>query len=373
MKKIGLIVNPVAGMGGRVGLKGSDGADILRKAREMGAKPESPNRAVEALKVLSRVKDKFEIVTYPAEMGEEECQRAGLQARVIGSIVSGETTPDDTQQAARDMASAGVDLIIFAGGDGTARNIYNAVGEKVPTLGIPAGVKIHSAVYAVTPRSAGEVAAMFVEGTLLKIRIAEVMDIDEDAFRQGVVTARLYGYLQVPEENRFVQSVKSGGVQAEKEALLGIAYDVRNRMKKNPEDIYVIGPGTTTRVIMDDLGLTNTLLGVDVVQDGKLLANDVSEGRLWELIEGKTAHIVLTVIGGQGHVFGRGNQQLSPRIIRSVGKKNVIIIATKEKLASLQGRPLLVDTGDEELNEELSGYMRVTTGNEDYTMYKVGY
>lgn len=372
MKKLGVIVNPVAGMGGRVGLKGSDGVEILRKARELGAQPEAPNRAEEALKVVSKIKDNIEIITYPHEMGEDECRAAGLVPRVVGSIRSGETTADDTQQAVQDMAEAGVDLMLFAGGDGTARNVYNAMGEKVPALGIPAGVKIHSAVYAVTPRCAGEVAQMFLKGQLMNIRVAEVMDIDEDAFRSGVVTAKLYGYLRVPEERRYIQSVKSGGVMAEKQHLQGISTYVIEAME-NDDGYYIIGPGTTTRTIMEDLGLKNTLLGVDIVHRKKLIANDVSEKQLLYIIQGNKAKIVLTVIGGQGHVFGRGNQQLSPRVIRKVGKKNITVIATKEKLLALTGRPLLVDTGDEVLNEELSGYFKVTTGYRDYTMYKVGY
>ena len=372
MKKLGVIVNPVAGMGGRVGLKGSDGVEILRKARELGAQPEAPNRAVEALKVVSQIKDNIEIITYPHEMGEDECRAAGFVPRVVGSIRSGETTADDTQQAVQDMAEAGVDLMLFAGGDGTARNVYNAMGEKVPALGIPAGVKIHSAVYAVTPRCAGEVAQMFLKGRLMNIREAEVMDIDEDAFRRGVVTAKLYGYLRVPEERRYIQSVKSGGVMAEKQHLQGISTYVIEAMEDD-DGYYIIGPGTTTRTIMEDLGLKNTLLGVDIVHRKKLIASDVAEKQLLDIIHGNKAKIVLTVIGGQGHVFGRGNQQLSPRVIREVGKKNITVIATKEKLLALAGRPLLVDTGDEVLNEELSGYFKVTTGYRNYTMDKVGH
>jgi len=371
MKKLGVIVNPIAGMGGRVGLKGTDGNEILCRARDLGAQPESPRRAAEALKIVSRMKDNLEVVAYPAEMGEDECREAGLAPTVIGSIRSGATTAEDTQRAARDMVDAGVDLILFAGGDGTARNICDAIGNTAPVLGIPAGVKIHSAVYAVTPRGAGEVAAMFLEDRLTNTREAEVMDIDEDAFRDGVVTAQLHGYLLVPAEKRFVQSVKSGGLSSEREALNGIASDVINDM--NEEDIFIIGPGTTTRLIMERLGLTNTLLGVDVIQDKKLIANDVTENRLMDIIRGKTARIVVTAIGGQGHIFGRGNQQLSPRVLRQVGKKNITVIATKEKLISLSDRPLLVDTGDEDLNDELSGYIRVTTGFRDYVMYKVGY
>lgn len=364
MKKLGVIVNPIAGMGGRVGLKGTDGAEILRKAKEMGAMAESPKRAAEALKVLAALKDFIEVLTYPAEMGELECRQAGLQPQTIGSIRSGETTPGDTQRAAREMVAAGVDLILFSGGDGTARNVHDAIGKAAPVLGIPAGVKIHSAVFAVTPRGAGEVAAMFLQGKIKNVREAEVMDIDEDAFRDGVVAAKLYGYLLVPEERRFVQNVKAGGLRTEQEALQGIATEVISGMRE--DEYYMIGPGTTTRVIMKRLGLENTLLGVDVIRNKKLIAKDVSEKQLLDLIAGEKAKIVVTAIGGQGHVFGRGNQQLSPAVIREAGKENIIIIATKEKLISLAGRSLLVDTGDEELDDELSGYIRVITGFKDY-------
>jgi predicted polyphosphate/ATP-dependent NAD kinase len=233
-------------------------------------------------------------------------------------------------------------------------------------------VKIHSAVYAVNPRSSGEVAAGFLGGRLTETRPAEVMDIDEDAFREGVVAAKLYGYLRVPEERRLLQSVKAGGIRAEKQALRQIAEDLIAGME-NDDSFYIIGPGTTTRSLMECLGLENTLLGVDVIRNRKLVAKDVTEARLLEIVGENRARIVVTVIGGQGHVFGRGNQQLSPRVLRRVGRENIIIIATKEKLVSLSGRPLLVDTGDEALNQELSGYMRVTTGYRDYLMCKVGY
>ncbi len=266
MKKLGVIVNPIAGMGGRVGLKGSDGPEILRRARQLGAHPESPQRAVKALEIISRLKESIGIITFPAEMGEDECRQAGFQTTVIGSIVSGDTTPEDTQRAAAEMVARGVGLILFAGGDGTARNICDAIAERVPVLGIPAGVKIHSAVYAVTPKRSGEVAALFLEGRLRDTRVAEVMDIDEDAFREGVVAAKLYGYLLVPEERRFLQSVKSGGIHAEEHVLRAIAEDVIVGMEGD-DSYYIVGPGTTTRAVMETLGLENTLLGVDVVRN----------------------------------------------------------------------------------------------------------
>jgi len=366
VKKLGFLVNPVAGMGGRVGLKGSDGAEILRKARELGAVPQSSRRAVQALQVLSGIKDRIEVTTYPGEMGEDGARECGLLPDVIGAITKGATTAEDTVRAARQMADHGVDLILFAGGDGTARDIYKAIGQRIPALGIPAGVKIHSGVYAVTPRHAGDVAVRFLEGKL-KAQDAEVMDIDEDAFRRGTVTAKLLGYLRTPEDRRFVQRVKSGSVRP---ALPGIAADVVGDMK--PGWLYLVGPGTTTRAILDELGLKNTLLGVDVVLDRCLVASDVNESDLARLVADRPAIVVLSVIGGQGYLLGRGNQQLSPAVIRKVGKEQIVVVASKEKLVSLAGRPLLVDTGDEELDRMLSGYVKVTTGFREYCMYRVG-
>ena len=320
MKRLGVIVNPVAGMGGRVGLKGTDGPETLRQARALGARPESPARAVGALKVLARLRDSLQVITCPGQMGEQECREAGFSPTVIGTVGAGDTTPEHTEQAARDMVAAGVDLILFCGGDGTARNICHAVGAEAPALGVPAGVKIHSGVYANTPRSAGEAAAMFLGGALMNIREAEVMDIDEDAFRQGVVSAKLYGYLRVPEERRYIQCVKSGGAQVEAQALRGIAAEVVSAMD-DPDCCFLIGPGTTTRAVMEALELENTLLGVDVVRNQQLVANDLAEARLLELIAGSSAKIVVTIIGGQGHMFGRGNQQVSPQVIRAVGQE----------------------------------------------------
>ena len=305
-------------------------------------------------------------------MGEEACSSAGISPEIINHNNRSQTGPEDTQQAAKAMAAAGVDLILFAGGDGTARDLFNAIGEQVPTLGVPAGVKIHSAVYAVNPKSAGELVLLFLKRKLMKMRLSEVMDIDENAFRNGIVRAKLYGYLRVPEESRFVQNVKAGGIVSEAESTQGIISEIIDTMEDS-NCYFFIGPGTTTRGILETLGLKNSLLGVDVILRKKLVANDVSAHQLMALIDDHSAKIIVTVIGGQGHIFGRGNQQLSPPIIRKVGRDNIVIIATKEKLVSLGGRPLLVDTGDSALDQNLSGYMKVTTGYANYVMYKVGY
>jgi predicted polyphosphate/ATP-dependent NAD kinase len=372
-EKLGVIVNPLAGMGGRVGLKGSDGVAVLDKARELGATPESPMRAVEALKVVYEARNRLEVFAYPHEMGQDEAVKAGLSPTVIGSIIPNRTGPADTIQAALDMKRAGVDLLLFAGGDGTARDIYDAIGNQVPAVGIPSGVKIHSAVFAVTPRQAGELALKYLVEEALDTVEAEVMDIDEEAFRAGRVSARLYGYLRVPEESRMLQGAKSGGIDTEEGALLGIAAEVVRNME--PGCLYIIGPGTTTRAVMNELELENTLLGVDVVLDRALLIRDANENILLGLINRyphRKKKIIVTAIGGQGHILGRGNQQLSPVVVREVGPDNIVIVASRAKLHALGGRPLLVDTGDPELDRMFSGFSRVTTGFREYAMYRVG-
>lgn len=369
MKRLGLIVNPVAGIGGRVGLKGSDGEDIIKRAVELGAVKLSPGRAVEALRRIARIREQIEIITYPGEMGEDEVKEAGLQPTVIGSIAHVNTTREDTIEAARTMAEMEVDLILFAGGDGTARDLVEAVDGEVPVLGIPAGVKIHSGVFAINPADAGELAALYLEGGPVKLRELEVMDIDEEAFRDDRLSARLYGYLKVPYVEAMVQNTKSGSATTDEFSLEGIAADIVEEMGRDV--LYVLGPGTTVRTIAEKLGLSKTLLGVDVVLNRELIAADANEEKLLELIEGKEARIIVTVIGGQGFVFGRGNQQISPQVIRSVGSQNITIIATPGKLAALQGRPLLVDTGDPELDEMLSGYAKVVTEYGRRVVYRV--
>jgi predicted polyphosphate/ATP-dependent NAD kinase len=370
-RKLGFIVNPIAGMGGRVGLKGSDGFEILEKAKQLGAQPEAPARAATALMRISRIKDNIELITYPHEMGEDEAKECHLNPTVIGSVKRGNTTSRDTQNAARDMLEVKVDLLLFAGGDGTARDIYKAVGDKIPVLGIPAGVKIHSAVYATSPQNAGDLAAMYLgrESSSIRLREAEVMDIDEQAFREDRLSAKLYGYLKVPYERRLVQSAKAGSAAAEEAAMYDIACDFIKTMQD--DYLYIFGPGTTTREIMIKLGLKNTLLGVDAVYEGELVGSDLNEAQLLKLIEGKKAKIVISVIGGQGYIFGRGNQQISSRVIRIVGKENIIVVATKNKILSLSGNLLLVDTGDDEVNRMLTGYIRVITGLNERLMVRV--
>ena len=369
MKKIGLIVNPIAGLGGAVGLKGTDGISTYIRALEMGAVPRAAPRAVEALRELERL-DGLEVLTYPGPMGEDEARMAGFSPTVVGTVDAANTSAEDTRSAAKTMAEHSVDLILFAGGDGTVRDVFSAVGDGVPALGIPAGVKMYSGVYATTPRAAGRAAAQYLLGEVPHTRLGEVMDIDEEAFREGEVQAQLYGYLRVPDDASHMQVTKSPSNADEGETILAIAEGIVDSMEEGR--LYILGPGTTTKGIADVLEIPKTLLGVDVVRDGKLVESDVTESQLIELLGGgRPAKIVVTVIGGQGHIFGRGNQQISAEVIPRVGVDNITVVATRRKLGLLGRRPLMVDTGSREIDRELSGYIMVTTGRSESAMVKV--
>lgn len=366
-KKLGLIVNPLAGIGGRVGLKGSDGQATVKEAFARGAELVAPGRAAEALAALARLDVDVELVTYPARMGADEAVAAGFSPVVLGEIEPGHTTAADTRRAARDLRDYGVDLLLFAGGDGTARDIYEAVDGDLPVLGIPSGVKIHSGVYAVNPRRAARLAADYLLGRA-SVRQMEVMDIDEAAFRAGRVAARLYGYLSVPYEERLLQGAKVASAGGGGDAAAIAEHVVENVM--DDERLFILGPGTTVAAIGEALGIDKTLLGVDVVYRRRLIGKDVSESELLALVADRPALIVVTLIGGQGYVFGRGNQQISPAVIRQIRAENVLVVATKDKLRALDG-PLLVDTGDPALDEALAGYTRIVTGYREMAVRKV--
>ena len=369
LKTLGLIVNPIAGMGGRVGLKGTDGPDILGEARRLGAKPQSHQRTREALRMIESLKEKIKIITCAGQMGKDAAAQCGFEPAVIDVGRTRVTTASDTQKAAREMKDFGVDLLLFTGGDGTARDIFNAVGDSLVVLGIPSGVKIHSAVFACNPVIAGELAASFLEGKTKRIREVEVMDIDEEDYRKGILSAKLYGYLKIPFRKSYAQSLKAGSQPDERYSQEAIAAEVVENMLD--EFYYIIGPGSTTRAVMEKLKLESTLLGIDLVHKGKLAGLDLNESGLLKGIKGKKTKLVITPIGGQGYLLGRGNQQISPDVIRKVGKENIIIIATAHKINSFQGRPLLVDTGDKETDQLLSDYFKVITGYRESVIYKV--
>ncbi|WP_299940601.1 ATP-NAD kinase family protein [uncultured Microbulbifer sp.] len=369
VNKLGLIINPWAGIGGPAGLKGSDGAETVARALALGIKPQTYKRAAIALEALRLHRGQLELLCFAGEMGEETARTLGFSVRTLGAAKSSPSTSADTEQAAVAIRDAGADLIVFIGGDGTARNIVNALGEHFPVLGIPAGVKMHSACFAISPKAGGEVLRRLMAGQLVDLCACEVRDIDEQSFRQGRVRTRYYGELLVPREGHFLQAVKNAGREVEALAVEDIAADILEAL--DPQTLYIVGPGSTTLAILNALGCQGTLLGVDLLQRGTLKQIDVSTPQIEAAIAQHQGpvNIILTAIGGQGHLLGRGNQQFSPSVLRAVGRDHLMVVATKTKITELGGRPLLVDSGDPELDRQWSGFIRVVTGYRDAILY----
>ncbi len=373
MFKIGLIINPVAGLGGPLGLKGTDGAEILKVALAKGALPRAPSRAASVLKALKHDHNRCQIITCPGPMGSDTVKGCGLSYETLPLKTGAKTTPGDTFRAAKLLHERFVDLLLFVGGDGTARDIYSAVGEEQLCLGVPAGVKMHSPVFALSPHHAGEIVLELIRGRRPRPRLAEVMDIDEEAFRLDQLRARLFGYLKVPGVQRGLQVLKAGSTVAEAFSQQAIAAYFSEEM--DPSKLYLIGPGTTTRAILEALGQEGTLLGVDAISRGRVVGKDLSEKGCLELLDeagADRAMIVVTPIGGQGFILGRGNQQLSAGVVRQVTKKQILVVATAEKLQSLRGDPFRLDTGSPDLDRDLCGIYRVLTGYRETSFYRAG-
>ncbi len=356
--RLGLIINPIAGMGGSVGLKSTDG-DRAARARAMGALPVAAARAVIALSSLTGIKKDIEILTCSGVMGEIAVQHAGLDSIVLNAVNDETTTATDTKDAVTRILGYDPDLILFVGGDGTARDVLQIVGARTPILGVPSGVKMHSAVFAATARAAGEVARNYLlaadRHSLL--RDAEIMDREISRSGEFAKSPKLYGMVRTPQLSFLVPGAKSSS-RLTATAILESAIS-RIRETIVDERISLIGPGSTMQAIKRQFGIEGTALGVDAVADGRCLDTDVSEQRILELIKDKPARIVVSIVGGQGFLFGRGNQQLSPRVIRAVGIDNIVVVSSLEKLTALPGGCVLVDTGSESLDDDLAGHIKI--------------
>ena len=368
MLKLGWIVNPYAGIGGAEALKGSDNTAERDQLLMSGVQLRAAQRAQQFLAALMAANLDLEFVTWGGLMGADYLSNAGIESEVVG-VSSVPSTAEDTINAARTIAETGVDLLIFVGGDGTARNVFDAIGTQLPALGLPSGVKMQSGCFAVTPTAAAEVIKGLHAADLVDLRLQEVRDLDEKAYREGVVKSRYYGELNVPEIGQFVQATKVGGVEVEELVLDEISAELTELFE--PDALWIIGPGTTTRAFMEYNHLDNTLLGVDVVHCGEVVALDVTASQLLALIDDwqGEVHVLVTAIGGQGHVFGRGNQQFSPEVLRRVGKASVTVAMTKTKLVGLANRPLIMDSNDPVLDAEWSGLIPVVTGYHDHVLY----
>jgi len=363
---VGLIINPVAGMGGRVGLKGTDGQHIFLESLKRGAEPIAKTRALEALRAAAPL-DQYDFLTAGGSMGEDLLREMTAKFEVI-HVPSAVTSQKDTEEACRRIVERNARVLVFAGGDGTARDVLGAIDQKVPVIAIPSGVKMHSGVFSTTPEASGRILKIFASESL-PVRRTEVMDIDEDAFRGGRLSASLYGYMMVPYEQSLIQPAKSEIIGSSSEDEKD---EIGQYLAESLEDdlIYILGPGTTVEAVARHIGVEKTLLGVDVVMDGKLIVKDASENDLLAVLDGNCrARIVVTPIGVQGFIFGRGNQQISSRVIRKVGPKNITVIAAPSKLRETER--LRVDTGDTDLDAMLKGYWKVVVGYARRSVVKV--
>jgi len=371
--RLGFIVNPIAGMGGRVGLKGTDG--VLKEAIARGATPVAPKRAVEFLQELKDVLggSTVEVLTCPGVMGEKEAEEAELRVQVLPMSIGEESTAEDTKTAVKLLCRMKVDLIVFVGGDGTAKDVLDAMkaeGVEVPVLGVPSGVKMYSSIFAVNPSDAAEVVLAYMRGEAA-VEEFEVMDADESAIRSGTFAVKLYGYLKGP----FLPMRMQGSKQVtpdtvdEKENQMAIARFIVEEMQ--PNATYVLGPGTTVKCVADLLHVPKTVLGVDLYKNGKVVL-DVDERKILENVDDwQKTWIILSPIGRQGILLGRGNQQISPEVIRRVGKQRIIVAATKSKIRNIEGGVLRVDTGDAEVDKMLRGYIKVITDYREWRLMPV--
>jgi len=347
-------------MGGRVALKGTDGAATLQLARDRGATPLAPGRARRALQSLADTDGSaIHVVAAPGSMGASLARDAGLNVEATGPATDAPTTAADTRLAATAMLGRQVELLLFAGGDGTARDIYDAIGADLPLLGIPAGVKMHSGVFAATPRAAGMAASAYLRASgAARLREADIADVDEEAQRVDRVATRLYGRARVPQQPRLMLGAKAASLSSPDAGLDALCRAIATEMQ--PDSLYLLGPGTTTAAVLAHLGVRGTLLGVDAVRNAHIVAADLDEAGLLAALEwGGSVELITGIIGGQGALFGRGNRQLSAEVLRRVGPDRMRIICAADKLFALDPPMLRVDTGDDELDDELCGYVQV--------------
>lgn len=366
---VGIVVNPIAGMGGRVGLHGTDGA-ALSEALKAGAEPVAPGRAGRALDRLHALVPTLSVLTAAGPMGADlipgSWSVAGWTVDEVSDPGAGPTSAADTRTAVAAMVERGARLVLFAGGDGTARDVAASIAAtsdpQVPILGIPCGVKMHSGVFATGPEAAGEAAGRFLTrpGTLGR---AEIVDADADG-------TRVFALAAVPRLTGALQAAKATAPGNSDGDLVGLGRAIAAEMV--PGRLYLLGPGSTVARVSEALGLPASIGGVDAVVDGVLVAQDAGEGVLLALLAAHPlASLVLGVVGGQGFLFGRGNQQLSPAVLAAVGVDNIEIIAAAGKVAALDPPVLRIDLDDREVREQLTGYRRVRTSRRRSTVLRV--
>lgn len=370
--RIGLIINPLAGIGGRLATHGSDHFGGLEIALDRGGSPVAEARAERALRRLRREAGPFRLLTADGVMGGRVADLCGIVADI--ACATGETTTaEDTRRVVEALVSSGIDMLLFAGGDGTARDIYGVTGDRVALVGIPAGVKMHSAVFALSPEAAGETAAAMTrqpEGRPVGRRLAEIMDADETERARGNPSLRLFGHASVPDLPRLLQPAKGARVAGGEAAIAALGRVLAVELRR--ASLVMLGPGTTMQAIKAGFGFEGSLLGVDVVLEGSTVLRDVDAFMLERLSAAHAEMAIVTgVVGQQGFVFGRGNQQISPAVLQACGRDRVIVVATREKLTALPEGMLHLDSGDQAVDALLTRYIRVRTGPGESMMMRL--
>ncbi len=373
--RIGLVVNPDAGLGGRLGFKGSDGR--AAEARAAGAIDRAGPRMAQALDALqtllqgslNRTEACVTLVGWEGRMGGSWVNNEGshLTFESIGTTPEA-TSDEDTLSLVKNLVDAKVEAIVYAGGDGTTRDIVKALedigpeAQEIPLVGVPGGVKMHSGCFATTPKAAAEVVLAFILGDL-RCAITEVMDLDEDVYQQGVWKVRMYGEAWTPSSPRFMQGAKEQVERSsEVDTIEGLANHVQTLLDDQPDLMVVWGSGGTLRRIGQHVEVELTLLGIDVQgpeENGvRALHGDLNEQQLIEVLSKhvngdgtpRPRLLLLSPMGGQGFLIGRGNLQLSPNVLRIIEKDNILGVATPAKLIGLSA--VRIDTGDSALDEE---------------------
>ncbi|TFG19775.1 MAG: ATP-NAD kinase [Promethearchaeota archaeon] len=374
--KIGFVINPISGMGGAVGLKGTDGLEILERAKKLGAEPQIQDRAKLFLNALNQVISNFILITPPGIMGGDACKDTNTphilikQHHYSHELHLFSTDKADTQVSSRMIMDQGAEIIVFLGGDGTARDIVEIIQQKIPCLGIPGGVKVYSSIFAASPLHGAQLVAEFLKGNAPLIEL-EVLDINEQAFRENKLDVELYGFMLVPNIPLLIQGMKQTTpfTDDERENQQAIARTFVEEMTKNA--YYIFGPGTTIRSIFEVLNLEKTLLGIDIVHNNQIIARDANEDQILKIVDNELVILVLTPIGRQGFVFGRGNLQITARVLEKIKKQNIHIICSRSKLATLPEGCIRTDIRDPEMDQHLIGYYRVLIDYNEYKMIKM--
>ncbi len=370
MVRIGVIANPDAGLGGRLGLKGSDGQAEL--ARSKGAEDRSGPRLESMLRHFSRIhrdeSTEIEWITSSGRMGTEWIPDE-LQIGTISEVhqSSGNTSASDTQDAVAMLLDHGIDLLVYSGGDGTTRDIVSSLSDsespELPVIGVPSGVKMHSGCFASSPKAAAEVLSAWIHGDLL-VSSTEVLDLDEELYRKGKWVVRLYAEAFSPNSPRWMQGSKELiQTESEEDIIVGLSDHIEESIAEEGR-LLIWGSGGTLREIGGNIGFELTTLGIDATIGSEQVGTDLAESGITELLESHDGPVTLLLspMGGQGFLIGRGNLQLSPAVLSSIGIENILGVVTPAKLLTV--RALRIETGDESLDEEFASkrYMKVLQG-----------